>query len=325
MSLAITPILERYIRVEHLVNWDVQGQHRKSNMRKRKIYARKLSYYNGSYRIRLPKKHLDALGMHEGSYLRFWLLKDKLVASPLLAGILPNIVREEVPKKIFMCERKGRQDILFNLRERVSKEAQHGAEALSVFSGGAAIENNGSRADNSKCPYCGTHLENKDFIKKSSRYYNDPLNKTSSHNVKRGLYCKQCDAEITELDCTYVEANPWIDPNSLFCSPKLKDIISKDPLPDEQFTSGKMLVDRAGTKEVVRRIGSTSMVSIPGELINSLGWHPEDRLDLSVMEGTLVISPELNGSSSHHSLYSSEAPNNNKIIGGDAIARATAN
>ena len=235
------------------------------------------------------------------------------------------MVEDEVPKNIVMCERKGRQDIVFNLRERVRKEAQYGAEALSVFSGGAAIENNASGADNSKCPYCGTHLENKEFIKKSSRYYNDPLNKTSSHNIKRGLYCRQCDAEITEMDCTDVEVNPWIDPNSLFCSPNLKDIISKDPLPDEQFTSGKMRVDRASTKDVVRRIGSTSMVSIPGELMRSLKWHPEDSLDLSVVEGTLVISQKLNESSSHHILYSSEAPNNNQIIGGDAIARATAN
>jgi antitoxin component of MazEF toxin-antitoxin module len=291
----------------------------------RKIRARKLVCINGSYGICLPKKHLDALGLHEGSYLRFWLLKDKLVASPLLAGIFPNIVQEEVPKNIVMCGRNGRQDIVIDLRERVRKEARHGAEAPSVFSWGAAIENNASGADYSKCPYCGTHLENKEFIKKSPRYYNDPLVKTSGHNVKRGLYCKQCDAEITELDYTDVEANPWIDPNSLFCSPKLKDIISKDPLPDEQFASGKLRVDRACTKEVVRRIGSKSMVSIPGELIKSLGWHAADRLDLSVMEGTLVISPELNESSSHHSLYSSEAPNNNQIIGGDAIARTAAN
>lgn len=290
-----------------------------------KLHASTLLCWNGSYRIHIPKKQLEALGMHEGSYLRFWMFNDKLVASPLLAGKLPNIAREEVPKKIFMCEKKGRQDILSNLRKRVLKEAQHDAETLSVFSGGSAIENNVSGADSSKCPYCGTHLENKEFIKKSSRYYKDPLIRTSSHNVKRGLYCKQCDAEITELDYTDVEANPWIDPNSLFCSPKLKDIISKDPLPDDQFISGKMRGDHAGTKDVVRRISTTSAVSIPGELIKSLGWHPEDSLDLSVVEGTLVISQELNESSSHHSLYSSEALNNDQIIGGDAIASAAAN
>ena len=118
MSIAITSILERYIRVEHLVNWEVQGWHRESNMRQRKKYGRKLSYYNGSYRIRLPKKHLDSLGLHEGSYLRFWLLNDKLVASPLLAGILPDIVQEEVvPKNIVMCEKKGIQDTISNLKE----------------------------------------------------------------------------------------------------------------------------------------------------------------------------------------------------------------
>jgi antitoxin component of MazEF toxin-antitoxin module len=294
-------------------------------MSKREIHTRKLLHYGGGYSILLPRKHLDALGMHEGSYLRFWLLNDKLVASPLLAGKLPNIARMEVPKKIFMCERKGRQDILSNLRERVRKEAWHGAEALSVFSGSSTIKNNAAGADYSKCPYCRTHLENKEFIKKSSRYYNDPLVRTSSHNVKRGLYCKQCDAEITALDYTDIEANPWMDPNSLFCSPKLKDIISKDPLPNEQFISGKMRADRAGTKEVVRRISTTSVVSIPGELIRSLGWRPGDSFDLSVEDGALVISPELNGSSSHHSLYSSETPNNNQIIGGDAIARAAAN
>ncbi|MFA4957791.1 MAG: AbrB/MazE/SpoVT family DNA-binding domain-containing protein [Candidatus Methanoperedens sp.] len=274
--------------------------------------------------IRLPKKHLDALGMHEGSYLRFGLLNNKLVASPLLAGKLPNRERMEVAKKIFLCERKGRQDILFNLRERVRKEARHGVKAISVFSGSSTIKNNASGADYSKCPYCETYLEQKEFIKKSSRYYNDPLVRTSSHNVKRGLYCKQCDAEITALDYTDIEANPWMDPNSLFCSPKLKDIISKDPLPDEQFTSGKMRANSAGTKEVVRRIGVTS-VSISGELIRSLGWHPGDNLDLIVEDGALVISPELNGSSSPHGLYSSETPKNNQIIGGDAIARTAAN
>ena len=293
-------------------------------MSTRKINASTLLCWNDEYMIRLPRKHLDALGMHEGSYLRFGLLNNKLVASPLLAGKLPNRERMEVAKKIFLCERKGRQDILFNLRERVRKEAWHGAEALSVFSGSSTIKNNASGADYSKCPYCETHLEQKEFIKKSSRYYNDPLVRTSSHNVKRGLYCKQCDAEITALDYTDIEANPWMDPNSLFCSPKLKDIISKDPLPDEQFTSGKMRANIAGTKEVVRRIGVTS-VSIPGELIRSLGWHPGDNLDLIVEDGALVISPELNGSSLHHSLYSSETPNNNQIIGGDAIASAAAN
>lgn len=294
-------------------------------MSTRKINASTLLRWNDDYMIRLPKKHLDALGMHEGSYLRFWLLNDTLVASPLLAGKLPNRERMEVAKKIFLCERKGRKDILFNLRERVRKEARHGAEALSVFSGSLTIKNNASGADYSKCPYCETHLEQKEFIKKSSRYYNDPLVRTSSHNVKRGLYCKQCDAEITALDYTDIEANPWMDPNSLFCSPKLKDIISKDPLPDEQFTSEKMRADRTDMKEVVRRISRTSTISIPGELIKTLGWHPEDSFDVSVLEGTLVISPELNGSSSHHSLYSSETPNNNQITGGDAIARATAN
>jgi antitoxin component of MazEF toxin-antitoxin module len=325
MSPAIPPSLEKYFRVDRLVYLIVQGRHRKSNMSTRKINASTLLCWNDGYMIRFPKKHLDALGMHEGSYLRFCLLKDKLVASPLLAGILPNIVPEEVSKKIFMCERKGRQDILFNLRERVRKEARHGAEALSVFSGSSTIKNNASGADYSKCPYCETHLEQKEFIKKSSRYYNDPLVRTSSHNVKRGLYCRQCDAEITALDYTDIEANPWMDPNSLFCSPKLKDIISKDPLPDEQFTSGKMRADRTDMKEVVRRISSTSTVSIPGELIKLLGWHPEDRLDLSVVEGTLVISQEFHGSSSENSLYSSETPNNNQIIVGDAIARAAAN
>jgi len=294
-------------------------------MSTRKINASTLLCWNDDYMILLPKKHLDALGMHEGSYLRFGLLNNKLVASPLLAGKLPNIAREGVSKKIFLCERKGRQDILFNLRERVRKEAQHGAEVLSVFSGSSTIKSNASGANYSKCPYCETHLEQKEFIKKSSRYYNDPLVRTSSHNVKRGLYCKQCDAEITALDYTDVEANPWMDPNSLFCSPKLKDIISKDPLPDEQFTSGKLRADHAGTKEVVRRISSTSVVSIPGELIKTLGWRPGDTFDLSVVEGTLVISLELNDSSLHHSLYSSETPNNNQIIGGDAIANAAAN
>jgi antitoxin component of MazEF toxin-antitoxin module len=86
-----------------------------------------------------------------------------------------------------------------------------------------------------------------------------------------------------------------------------------------------MRVDHMGTKDVVRRIGSTSEVSIPGELIKLLGWRQGDNFDLNVVKGTLVISLEVNGSSSDNSLYSSDTPNNNQIIGGDAIARAAAN
>ena len=90
MSPAIPPSLEKYFRVDRLVYLIVQGRHRKSNMSTRKINASTLLCWNDGYMIRFPKKHLDALGMHEGSYLRFGLLNNKLVASPLLAGKLPN-------------------------------------------------------------------------------------------------------------------------------------------------------------------------------------------------------------------------------------------